>query len=131
MVLIEGSRGADIPNLGYVEVRMHILGINSFDRDVLMLISHTTTHYHERIPIQVGSCIIDQVTNCISKDGLHSLSQSWKLAYVSTIISKSTLVSDLEFNLDKVKGKVIIGQEVKVPALQMTVVMGQTMVTGH
>ena len=47
LVLIEGSGGADAPYLGYVEVRMHIPGINSFDRDVLMLISHTTTHYHK------------------------------------------------------------------------------------
>ena len=51
LVLIEGSGGADVPYLGYIEVRMHILGINSFDRDVLMLISHTTTHYHKMIPI--------------------------------------------------------------------------------
>ena len=67
-VLIEGSRGADVPYLGYVEVRMHIPGISSFDRDVLMLVSHTTIHYHQRVPIQVGSPINDQVTNCISED---------------------------------------------------------------
>ena len=59
LVPIEGSRGADVPYLGYVEVRMHIPGINSFNRDVLMLISHTTTHYHQRVPILVGSHIID------------------------------------------------------------------------
>ena len=51
-----------------------------------MLISLTTTHYHAWVPIQVGSQIIDQVTNCITEDELQPLSQSWKLAYVSTII---------------------------------------------
>ena len=50
-------KGADVPYLGYVEVRMHIPGISSFDQDVLMLISHTTTRYHRRVPIQVGSQI--------------------------------------------------------------------------
>ena len=49
LVPIEGSRGADVPYLGYVEVRMHIPGINSLDRDVLILVSHTTTHYHQRV----------------------------------------------------------------------------------
>ena len=83
---MEGSGGADVPYLGYVEVRMHIPGITSFDRDVLMLISHTTTHHHQRVSIQVGSCIIDQVTFCISEDELQSPSQSWKLAYISMII---------------------------------------------
>ena len=77
LVPIEGSGRADVPYLGYVEVRMHITGINSFDRDVLMLVSHTTTHYHKRVPIQVGSHIIDQVTSCIYEDELQSLSQPW------------------------------------------------------
>ena len=76
-----------------------------------MLVSHTTTRYHHRVSIQVGSHIIDQVTNCISKDELQSLSESWKLAYITTIISKSALVSDLEFDLDQVKGMVVTGEE--------------------
>ena len=55
---------------------MCIPGINSFDSDVLILVRPTTTHYHQRLPIQAGSCIIDQVTNCISEDELQSLFQS-------------------------------------------------------
>ena len=65
---------------------MQILGITSFDQDVLMVISHTTTHYHKRVLLQVGSQIVDQVTNCLTKEELKSLSQSWKLAYVSTVL---------------------------------------------
>ena len=42
LIPIEGSRGASVPYLGCVEVRMHIPGINSFDRDVLMLVNSTT-----------------------------------------------------------------------------------------
>ena len=131
LFLIEGSRGADIPYLGYVEVRMCILGNHSFDRNVLMLVSHTMTHYHQRVPIQVGSCIINQVTNSISEDELQFPSQSWELAHVSTIISKSSLVSDTEFELDQVKGKVVTYEEVKIPALQTAVVKGLTTVTEH
>ena len=118
LVPIEGSGGADVPYLGYVEVRMCIPGIHSFDQNVLMLMSHTTTHYHQRVPIQVGSRIIDQVTSCISEDELQSLSQSWKLAYVSTIISKSALISDLEFDLGQVKGHVVTSKKVKIPNLK-------------
>ena len=43
LVPIEGSGGTSVPYLGYVGVRMHIPGINSLDRDVLMLVSSTTT----------------------------------------------------------------------------------------
>ena len=67
LVLVEGSEGADIPYLGYVDVRMQILGISPFDQDVLMPISYTTTCYHRRVPIHVVSRIIDQVINCITK----------------------------------------------------------------
>ena len=80
---------SDIPYLGYIEVRVQIPGITSFDQDVLMLVSHTTTHYHERVPIQVGSRIINQIVRSLMEEELKSLSQSWKLAYVSTILPKS------------------------------------------
>ena len=43
LVPIEGSGGASVPYLGYVGVRRHIPGINSFDKDVLILVNFTTT----------------------------------------------------------------------------------------
>ena len=129
MVPVEGSGGATVPYLGYVQVRMQIPGISSFDQGVFMLISHTTTHYHRRVPIQVGSQIIDQVTDCITEEELQSLSQSWKLAYVGSIISKSPQASDQEFELDQVKGKVVITKKVIVPAFQTVIARGLTKVT--
>ena len=110
---------------------MHIPGISSFNRDVLMLISPTTTRYHQRVLIQVGSCVTDQVTSCISEKELQSLSQSWKTAYVSTIILKAISISDPDFNLDQVKGSVVISEEVTIPASQITVVKGLTTIMGH
>ena len=59
------------------------------------------------------------------------MSQSWKMAYVSTIISKATSVSDPNFDLDYVRGRVVISEEVTIPASQTTVVKGLTMITGH
>ena len=110
---------------------MHIPGINSFDRDVLMLVTPTTTKYHQRVLIQVGSCFIDQVTSCISEKELQSLSQSWKTTYVSTIISKAISISDPGFNLDQVKGSVVISEEMTIPASQITLVKGLTTIMGH
>ena len=52
----------------------------------------------------MGSRIIDQIVKCLMEEELKSLSQSWKLAYVSTILSKSLQVSDKECDLDQVKG---------------------------
>ena len=131
LVPIDGSSGADVPYVGYVEVRMHILEISSFEQDVLLLISYITTHYDKRMPIQIGSHIIDQVTNCITEEELLTLFQSWKLAYISTIISKSSQVSDQEFDLEQVKGKVVTTKEVKIPAFQTMITEGLLKVMGH
>ena len=59
------------------------------------------------------------------------MSQCTKTAYVSTIISKAISVSDHDFNLDQVKGSMMISEEVTIPALQITVVKGLTTITGH
>ena len=110
---------------------MHNPGINSFYRDVLMLMRSTTTQYNQRVPIQVGSHIIDQVTSCIPEEELQSLSQSWKVAYICTIISKAAPVSDLKFDLDNVRVMVVTCEEVTFPASQTIVIKGLTMITGH
>ena len=59
------------------------------------------------------------------------MSQSWKVAYVSTIILKATSVGDLEIDLDKVRGRVVTSEEVTIPALQTIVAKGLTTITGH
>ena len=40
-------------------------------------------------------------------------------------------MSDSDFNLDQVKGSIVISEEVTIPALQITVVKGLTTITGH
>ena len=47
------------------------------------------------------------------------------------IISKSALISDQEFDLDQVKGKVVTSKKVKIPNLQVVVIKELTKVTGH
>ena len=71
------------------------------------------------------------MTKCITKEELKSLSQSWKLVYVSNITSKSSQVRKQEFDLDQVKGKVVITKKVIVPAFQTVIARGLTEVTGH
>ena len=71
---------------------MQIPGISSFKQDVLMFMNHTTIHYHKWVPIQVGSMMINWVVKDITDEELRSLSQSWKLAYVCTVLSKSSQI---------------------------------------
>ena len=50
---------------------------------------------------------------------------------MSTIISKSSQVSDQEIDLEQVKGKVVITKVVKIPAFQTVITEGLMKVTGH
>ena len=50
---------------------------------------------------------------------------------VSTIISKSSQVSDQEFDLDPVKGKVVTTKKGKIPTFQTVITKGLMKVTGH
>ena len=82
---------------------MQIPGISSFEQDVLMLVSHTTTCYHQWVPFQVGSKIINQVVKNIMDEELRSLSQSWKLADVGTVLSKYCRLGNWTENLISTK----------------------------
>ena len=96
-----------------------------------MLVSYTNTQCHKRVPFQVGSRIIDQIVKSLTEEELKSLSKSWKLEYISTILSKLSQVSDKEFDVDQVTGKVIVTKKIIIPAFQMIIVRGLIRVTGH
>ena len=49
---------------------------------------------------------------------LRSLSQSWKLAYVGTVLSKLSQVGNKEFDLSQVKENVVITKKVTIHAFQ-------------
>ena len=53
---LEGTGGAAIPDLRFVEVNLQILGIRGYNEDVLLL-AIPTMAYAERVPVMVGSKI--------------------------------------------------------------------------
>ena len=55
---LEGTGGATIPYLRFVEVNLQILGIRGYNEDVLLL-AIPTTAYAEGVLVIVGSKIID------------------------------------------------------------------------
>ena len=73
-----------------------------------MLVSHTTICYHKWVPFQLGSRVIDLAVKNVPDKELRSLSLSWKLTYVGTVLSKPSQVGNKEFDLSQVKGNVVI-----------------------
>ena len=62
---LEGIGGAAIPYLGFVEVNLQIPGVRRYNEDVLLLAIPATT-YSERVPVMVGSKIIDRTLSCMT-----------------------------------------------------------------
>ena len=73
---LEGTGGAAIPYLGFVEVNLQILGIRGYNKDVLLL-AFPTMAYAEGVPVVVGLKIIDRALSCMTVGELAHATVTW------------------------------------------------------
>ena len=93
-----GTRDSVIPYLGYVEVNLQIPGIRGYKEDVLLLVIPTTA-YSEKVPVMVGSKIIDRAMGIVMKAELAKVTATWRQAHFSAVMSGS-----LQLPLKHVRG---------------------------
>ena len=85
---LEGTGGSAVPYLRYVEVNLQIPGIKNYNKDVLLLVIPTMT-YSEKIPVMIGSKIIDWAIRIITKGELVKATTTWKQAHFGAVMSGS------------------------------------------
>ena len=75
---LEGTGGAAIPYLGFVEVNLQIPGIRNYNEDVhvLLLVIPTMT-YSEMVLVVVGSKIIDKALSLMTMGELAKATMTW------------------------------------------------------
>ena len=73
---LEGTGGAAIPYLRFVEVNLQILGIRRYNEDVLLL-AIPTMAYSERVPVVVGSKTIDKALSYMNAGELAKATATW------------------------------------------------------
>ena len=147
---LEGTAGAAIPYLGFVEVNLQILGIRRYNEDVLLLAIPTTT-YAERVLVVVGSKIIDKALSCMTAGELAKATATWQQAHFGAVMSGSLQLSHSsseklaiqnlsgesdpvevwKYQLDCVKGAVCTTQKVTIPPFQTMTIKGNTGAKGH
>ena len=66
---LEGTGGAAIPYLGFLEVNFQIPGITNYNDDVLLQVIPTMI-YSEMVPVMVGSKILDRALSLMTKGEL-------------------------------------------------------------
>ena len=85
---LEGTEGATIPYLRFMEVNLQIPGIKNYNENALLLVIPTTT-YSEMVPIMVGSKIIDRAMSIITKGDLAKATMTWRQAHFGAVMSGS------------------------------------------
>ena len=98
---LEGTGGAAILYLGFMEVNLQILGIANYNKDVLLLVIPTMT-YSEMVLVVVGSKIIDKVLSLMTKEGLAKVTMKWRQAHFGVVMSG--LLQLTHTSSDKTKG---------------------------
>ena len=83
---LEGTGGAAIPYLGFMEVNPQIPGITNYNEDVLLLVILTTT-YSKMVPVMVGSKIIDRVLSLMTKGEFAKVSMMRRQAHFVAVMS--------------------------------------------
>ena len=81
---LESTRGSTIMYLGYVEVNLQIWGIEGYNEDVLLLVIPTMT-CSEKVPVMVGSKVIDRAMGMIIKGELVMATVIWKQVHFSAL----------------------------------------------
>ena len=64
--------------------------------------------YGYRVPIHIGTRVIDKAMRLIMKEDLDRATDSWKHTHVSMALEKTNQVSTDGFQLEKVKRKVTV-----------------------
>ena len=103
---LEGTRGAAIPYLRFVEVNLQILGIRGYNEDVLLLVIPTTT-YSEGVLVVVDSKIIDRALSCMTAGEFAQMTATYQQTHLGAVMLGSLQVSC--GNSDKIKSEEKIG----------------------
>ena len=74
---IEGSRGIDVPYLGYTEVNFQVPGVKALNEDILVVIQNDSA-YSQWVPITLGTLHIDMVIEKATSEELQNLGKEWK-----------------------------------------------------
>ena len=117
----------------------------------MLLLAISTTTYVERVPVVVGSKIIDKALSCMTMGELAKATATWWQAHFGAVMSGSLQLSHSssekltvqnisgdsdpvevqKYQLDGVKGAVCTTQKVTIPPFQTLTIKGNAGVKGH
>ena len=122
----EATGGTLVPYTGYVEARLSIRGIKTMNHNSLFMVVKDT-NYTNRVSVQLGTLHIKEALALVTREEYGNLSAAWATANFSPqYISKSEKVTEPEFDLDTITGKVELMKSVVIVPFQTVQVPGLT-----
>ena len=97
--LVKGYRWFIIPYLGYIEATVKITPIKGYDEYIPMLILKSSSPYSLRVPVQLGTTVLDRSLARITVEELAHASKTWQQTYMSTMIT-AKVAGTVETNND-------------------------------
>ena len=137
-----------------MEVNLQILGIKSYNEDVLLLVIPTMT-YSKTVPVMVGIKVIYKVLSLMTMGELAKATMTWRQAHFGAVMSGSLelscsssgksekttgaassiqqggTVEVWKSQLNDIKGLVCTTQKVTIPPFSIIKIWTNTSVKGH
>ena len=126
---LDGTGDITIPYQGCVDANLAILDLPKEDVLFLVVANHK---YGDRVPIQIGTHVIDQLVASMTEKELQKAGETWRQVHLSTIVLKRSTIGS--FNAPKYyfgKGMIHTMKEVMIPPLTTIVVTGMADLTTH
>ena len=126
LIEAEVSGGGVIPYTGYVEAKLTIPGIKQMDRDTLFMVTNDSP-YMQRVPIQLGTLHIRETLQLATDEEKQSPSPAWEtMSFAPHPLSKAGILSEANFDLGQVDGKVKLTKSVVIKPFQTVHISGLT-----
>ena len=110
---IEGSRGINVPYLGYMEVNFQVPGVKALNEDILVVIQNDSA-YSEKVPIALGTLHIDMVIEKATGEELRNLGWEWKMGVLGAKVQarQAKLEGKIARIIDQIDQKIKLSRNV-------------------
>ena len=89
------------------------------------------TPYSDRIPVQIGTTVIDQAMDKVTNEESSKAGTTWCKTIGSTAISGQMKVSETDFDVTSINSQLVTIKCVAIPLFMCKQVNGITKITGH
>ena len=94
MLCLEGMGEFSIPYLGYIEATIRIPPIKNCEKCVPMLVLKSSSPFSLRIPVQLGTTVLDRAMAKITVEELVCASSMWQQTYMGTVARTVEMKND-------------------------------------